>query len=243
VRPHLNSDSANQRTFQTYGPFTRNYGQPGWLALPLEERAKLLARQGHSFATADETRVVSLSHEGLLEDVPQDGKSLGEIAVRGNIVMKEYYRDPEATAKAFSGGWYATGDLAVKYPDHSISIQDRSKDIIISGGENASSLAIEQELAEHPDVLEVAVVARQHEKWGERPAAFIILNTGGKKKWTGSHTQFEAALKGWAKGRLPGFAIPEWVNIREDLPKTSTGKIQKTRLRQMVANNTPRSKL
>ncbi|KAF8527924.1 acetyl-CoA synthetase-like protein [Hysterangium stoloniferum] len=221
----------------TYGPFTRNYVQPSWATLSHEERAKRMARQGHAFATADEARVVLRNPDGSLQDVPDDGKTLGEIAVRGNIVMKEYFRDPDATAKAFLGGYFATGDLAVKNPDQSISIQDRSKDIIISGGEfNASSLAIEQELAEHPHVLEVAVVARPHEKWGERPAAFVVLNRLGSDKWNGSHDDFEKDLKRWVKGKLPGFAIPEWVDVVQELPKTSTGKIQKNRLRQMVSD-------
>ncbi|KAF8587271.1 acetyl-CoA synthetase-like protein [Ramaria rubella] len=226
------------RPVHTYGPFTRNYSQPSWANLSHDERVKRMARQGHSFATADDTRVVLRNEDGTLKDVPEDGRTLGEIAVRGNIVMKEYFRDPQATAKAFAGGYFCTGDLAVKYPDHTVSIQDRSKDIIISGG----NLAIEQELAEHPDVLEVAVVARPHERWGERPSAFVVLNKTGVQKWTGFHEKFEANLKAWVRGKLPGFAIPEWVDICEDLPKTSTGKIQKTRLRQMVAD-LPKSKL
>ncbi|KAF8489608.1 acetyl-CoA synthetase-like protein [Gautieria morchelliformis] len=229
----------------TYGPFTRNYPQPSWTSLSLEERAKFMARQGHAFATADEARVVLFNKDGTMKDVPADGRTLGEIAVRGNIVMKGYFRDPQATARAFAGGYFATGDLAVKHADHTISIQDRSKDIIISGGKhlNASSLAIEQELAGHPDILEVAVVARPHEIWGERPSAFVVLNQQGEQKWAGSHKGFETALKTWVKDKLPGFAIPEWVDVCKALPKTSTGKIQKKRLRQMVAAGVTNAKL
>ncbi|KIJ45585.1 hypothetical protein M422DRAFT_75032 [Sphaerobolus stellatus SS14] len=222
---------------ETYGPFTRNYAKKEWMALSHDGRSKLMARQGHSFATADDARVVIHQPDGSLKDVPEDGKTLGEIAVRGNIVMKEYFNDPAATAKAFAGGYFSTGDLAVKFPDRTISIQDRSKDIIISGGENASSLSIEQELANHSHVLEAAVVAKSHPKWGERPAAFIVLNREGQEEWSGQHKEFEEHLKKSLKGKLPGFAIPEWVYVVEDLPKTSTGKIQKNRLRQIVAEN------
>ncbi|KAG8896804.1 hypothetical protein FRC01_011615, partial [Tulasnella sp. 417] len=173
---------------ETYGPFTRSYPHPYWSTVSLEERAKLFARQGHSFATADEVRVVYQippDHTGPVElvDVPADGKTLGEIVTRGNIVMKEYFRDPEATAKAFRGGYFASGDLAVRHLDRSVAILDRSKDLLISGGENASTLAIEQELATHPDVLEVAVVARPHPKWGERAMAFVVLHLDSAKKY------------------------------------------------------------
>jgi len=149
--------------------------------------------------------------------------------------MKEYFRDPEATKKAFRGGYFCTGDLAVMHEDGNISILDRSKDIIISGGENASSLAIEQELAEHPAVREVAVVARSHPKWGERPMAFVILTPLAEKEYAGRHLEFETELKKFARTKLPGFASPEWVRVVDELPKTSTGKIMKTALRGLVA--------
>ncbi|EPS95172.1 hypothetical protein FOMPIDRAFT_85324 [Fomitopsis schrenkii] len=226
----------------TYGPFTRCYDQPSWARLSRDDRARQMARQGLAFATSDEARVVYPLQEGEdpyadteLVDVPKDGKTVGEVVVRGNIVMKEYFRDPDATKKAFRGGYFGSGDLAVWYPDGYISIQDRSKDIIISGGENASSLAIEQELASHPDVLEVAVVARPHPRWGERPMVFVILHPQRASKWQGKHDAFEAALKKHARTRLPGFACPEWVAVVEDLPKTSTGKIQKVVLRKTAA--------
>ncbi|KAG5726103.1 Medium-chain-fatty-acid--CoA ligase [Termitomyces sp. T112] len=198
-----------------------------------------MARQGHAFATAQDVRVVyqpgEHAKEDELIDVPRDGKTLGEIVTRGNITMKEYFNDPEATAKAFRGGAFRSGDLAVWYPDGSVSIMDRSKDIIISGGENASSLAIEQELASHPHILEVTVVARSHPKWGERPMAFVVLHPQHTAKWAGRHKQFADELKEHAKARLPGFARPEWVEVVPDLPKTSTGKILKSELRKVVA--------
>ncbi|PIL24412.1 transporter [Ganoderma sinense ZZ0214-1] len=225
---------------ETYGPSTVCYQQPGWAALPLEERARLLARQGLTYATAEEVRVVFPPEEGEgadapLRDVPKDGKTMGEIVFRGNIVMKEYFRDPGATAKAFRGGYFSSGDLAVWHPDGYIGIMDRSKDIIISGGENASSLAIEQELATHPDVLEASVVARSHPKWGERAMAFVILHPQKADKWAGKHAEFEKDLKTHARKKLPGFACPEWVAVVPELPKTSTGKIQKVELRKLVA--------
>ncbi|PCH37800.1 acetyl-CoA synthetase-like protein [Wolfiporia cocos MD-104 SS10] len=226
----------------TYGPFTRCYMQPHWDSLPLDERARYVARQGMTIATSDDARVVYCvkeDEEGAPEtelvDVPKDGKTLGEVVVRGNSVMKEYFRDPEATKKAFRAGYFASGDLAVMHPDGYIAIQDRGKDIIISGGENASSLAIEQELASHPDVLEVSVVARPHPKWGERPMAFVILHPQRAQQWVGRHAEFADALKKHARQRLPGFACPEWVEVVAELPKTSTGKIQKAVLRQTAA--------
>ncbi|KAL4244846.1 hypothetical protein ABKN59_001560 [Abortiporus biennis] len=225
---------------ETYGPSTTCYVQPTWAKLPLDERARLLARQGFSFLTAGSARVVYPPKDGEpdnveLVDVPKDGKTVGEIVMRGNIAMKEYFKDPEATRKAFRGGHFNTGDLAVMHPDGYIAIQDRSKDIIISGGENASSVAIEQELASHPDILEVSVVARPHPKWGERPMAFVILKTQAAPRWKGRHDAFAAELKKHARSRLPGFACPEWVSVVDELPKTSTGKIQKVALRKIVA--------
>ncbi|KAL5495475.1 hypothetical protein ACEPAI_938 [Sanghuangporus weigelae] len=220
---------------ETYGPLTRNYEQLAWKDLSLEERAKFMARQGHAFSTAQEIRVVYQDDNEKLTDVPADGKTVGEVVARGNTVMKEYFRDPDATKKAFRGGYFGTGDLAVLHEDGGISIQDRSKDIIISGGENASSLAIEQELAEHPAVHEVAVVARPHPKWGERPMAFVILTPAAEKEYAGRHKEFEKDLKVFAKTRLPGFACPEWVQVVDELSKTSTGKIMKTVLRGFVA--------
>ncbi len=153
-----------------------------------------------------------------------------------DLAVPEYYNDKEATAKAFEGGYFHSGDLAVREPHGAISIQDRSKDLIISGGENASSLAIESAIFQHPDVLEVAVVARPHEKYGERAMAYIILREKSAPSWKGKEKEFERALIDFTKGRLPGFARPEWVEVVEQLPKTSTGKIQKHELRKRFKN-------
>jgi acyl-CoA synthetase (AMP-forming)/AMP-acid ligase II len=227
-----------------------------------DEDGRIMARQGHAFVTADEARVVYAPQKGEsdfdeLRDVPPDGKTLGEIVVRGNIVMKEYFNDKEATRKAFRGRHFNSGDLAVRNSDGSISILDRSKDLIISGGENASSLAIEQgeylcsctvnicsqlnsmtvhyesELAKHPHVLEVAVVGRPHHKWGERAHAFVVLQPHCPLKERLHH--FEDELKKFAARVLPGFARPEWVSVVAELPKTGTGKVLKHVLRGRVA--------
>ncbi|KAK0421792.1 hypothetical protein EV421DRAFT_1894003 [Armillaria borealis] len=221
------------KPIHTYGPFTRGYDQLFWAKISLEQRSKLIARQGHSFATAEGVRVAEMRDDDQIIDVPRDGKTVGEIVTRGNLVMKEYFRDPEATKKAFRGGYFHSGDLAVMHPDGSIAIVDRSKDIIISGGENASSLAIEQ--GNHPHVLEVSVVARAHPVWGERTMAFVIIHPEHVARWSGRVDEFVKDLMEHAKARLPGFARPDWVEVVPELPKTSTGKILKTELRKRVA--------
>ncbi|KAN0066158.1 hypothetical protein ACQY0O_000252 [Thecaphora frezii] len=232
---------------ETYGPFTRRYAEPHWADLDVDERARLMARQGHSFLVADECRVVrpvdpKRPEQSELVDVAQDGKEAGEIVMRGNIAMKEYYKDPEATAKIVINGWIHMGDIAVRHPGGEIQIMDRGKDIIISGGENISSLAVEQELAAHPDVLECCVVARPHEKWGERGQAYVVLNVEGRRKHgkaskgTAEHEALVQELKKHCKARMSGFAVPEWVDVVEELPKTSTGKVQKNVLRARFAS-------
>jgi fatty-acyl-CoA synthase len=156
-------------------------------------------------------------------DVPRDGKTIGEIMIRGNVVMKGYFKDKEATDKAMSGGWFHTGDLAVMHPDGYVKIQDRSKDIIISGGENISSIEIENTLAKHPSVSIAAVVAKPDEKWGEVPCAFIEIVQG--------KTVTEKELIEFCRETLAGFKVPKKIEFCE-LPKTSTGKIQKFELRK-----------
>ncbi len=159
--------------------------------------------------------------------MPWDGETMGEIMFRGNIVMKGYLKNPAATAEAFAGGWYHTGDLAVQYPDGYIKIKDRSKDIIISGGENVSSIEVEDVLYRHPDVLAAAVVAKPDPKWGETPCAFVELKPG---------SQLSAeSLIAHCKQHLAGFKVPKAVVFGE-LPKTSTGKIQKFELRKQAGS-------
>jgi fatty-acyl-CoA synthase len=150
---------------ETYGPITVCSLEENWDELPLERRAKLLARQGQAYASADLVRVV----DGDMRDIPQDAQSMGEVVMRGNNVMSGYFAVQAATKKAFRGGWFHSGDLAAWHPGGTIELRDRSKDVIISGGENISSIEVEQMIAAHPAVLECAVVGIPHERWGERP--------------------------------------------------------------------------
>ncbi len=205
---------------ETYGPITFCQFQPGWADLTSGQRAALQARQGVGMITAAGVRVV----DEEMADVPADGRTMGEIVMRGNTVMAGYYLDQEATAEAFRGGWFHSGDLGVMYPDGYIELRDRAKDIVISGGENISTVEVEQALMSHPCVLEAAVVGVPDEKWGERPKAFVVLRVGT------SATQQE--LIAHVKTKIAGYKAPREVAITVELPKTSTGKIQKFMLRE-----------
>jgi fatty-acyl-CoA synthase len=156
-------------------------------------------------------------------EVPHDGVTVGEITVRGNVVMAGYFRDPEATARAFQGGWFHSGDAAVVHPDGYVEIRDRLKDVIISGGENISSIEVEGVLLRHPAVLEVAVVGMPHEKWGEAPHAFVVCKPGMSAD--------AEDVREFARARLAGFKVPKDVTFLAELPKTATGKVQKYVLR------------
>ena len=204
---------------ETYAPFTLNVEPPGAADLPAEARARLQARQGVPHITAGEVRVV----DEAMQDVPADGQTLGEVVMHGNVVMRGYYNDEEGTAKAFRGGWFHSGDLAVRHPDGAIELRDRQKDIIISGGENISTIEVEQAVASHPAVLECAVVAVPDEKWGEVPKAFVTLKP--------DQTATAEAIVAHCRGRLAHFKCPKVVEFG-DLPKTSTGKVQKFVLRE-----------
>jgi fatty-acyl-CoA synthase len=193
--------------------------RPEHAALPQADRARIKARQGVSLITSGELRVVD--EQG--NDVPRDGVTIGEIVARGNVVMEGYYRDPEATANAFMGGWFHSGDAAVVHPDGYVEIRDRLKDVIISGGENISSIEVEAVLLRHPSVHEVAVVGLPHEKWGEAPHAFVVLQPGAALT--------EEELRDFARERLAGFKVPKGATFVTELPKTATGKIQKYVLR------------
>ena len=183
------------------------------------DRAVIKARQGVELITSGETRVVDEAGA----DVPCDGETVGEIVVRGNVVMDGYYNDPEATAQAMRDGWFHTGDAAVIHPDGYIEIRDRLKDVIISGGENVSSVEVEGVLLRHPAVQEVAVVGLPHERWGEAPHAFVVLRSGA--------TATEDELREYARSQLAHFKAPQAVTFIAQLPKTATGKIQKYVLR------------
>ena len=188
-------------------------------ALALEERAVMKARQGVELVTSGELRVVDEDDH----DVPHDGEALGEIVVRGNVVMAGYYDDPEATAQAMHGGWFHSGDAAVIHPDGYIEIRDRFKDVIISGGENISSIEVEGVLMRHPTVREVAVVGMPDEKWGESPHAFVVL--------AGGAAATAEELTAFARDQMAHFKVPRRFEFVDELPKTATGKIQKYVLR------------
>lgn len=192
---------------------------PEHASLSGADRAVVKARQGVELITSGELRVVD--HD--MRDVPHDGATLGEIVARGNVVMRGYYNDPEATAAALAGGWFHTGDAAVIQPDGYVEVRDRFKDVIISGGENISSIEVEGALLRHPAVLEAAVVGVPHGKWGETPHAFVVLRPG--------EIVTEAELRDFARGALAHFKVPSEFHLVSELPKTATGKIQKFVLR------------
>jgi fatty-acyl-CoA synthase len=193
--------------------------QPGWERLDVAGRAAVMARQGVPYPMATHLRVV----DAEMRDVPADGETMGEVVMRGNNVMQGYYRDPAATEQAFAGGWFHSGDLGVMHSDGYIELRDRKKDIIISGGENISTIEVEHTLVKHPAVLECAVVAMPHEKWGEVPKAFVALRPGAQAS--------ERELIDFCRERLAHFKCPKAIEFSE-LPRTSTGKIQKFRLRE-----------
>ncbi|MGZ5584389.1 MAG: acyl-CoA synthetase [Usitatibacter sp.] len=205
---------------ESYWPATLCAWQEEWSELDLERRALLMARQGVRYPTLEGLQVADPKTH---VPVPRDGETLGEVMLRGNTIMKGYLKNPKATDEAFREGWYHTGDLAVWHRDGYIEVKDRSKDIIITGGENVSSLEVEECLFRHPKVMEAAVVARPDEKWGETPCAFVVLKPGA-----GQATADE--IIAWCREHLARFKVPKTV-IFGELPKTSTGKIQKFLLR------------
>jgi fatty-acyl-CoA synthase len=205
---------------ETYGPATLCAWQPEWDALDAQQQAAMVARQGVYYPTLEKTRVCD---PVTMQDVPPDGQTIGELLIRGNTVMKGYLKNPEATDEAMKDGWFHTGDLGVVHPDGYVEIKDRSKDIIISGGENISSLEVEEVLYKHPAVLEAAVVARPDEKWGEAACAFVTLKQNA--------VAGEADIIQFCRDNMARFKAPKSVVFGE-LPKTSTGKIQKVVLRE-----------
>src|ERR671933_679849 len=204
---------------ETYGPHTVNIGPDPSDALSQDERARLLARQGQGYTVADLVRVV----DDDMADVPRDGATMGEVVMRGNNVMAGYFAAPDVTERAFRGGWFHSGDLAVWHPDDAIELRDRGKDIIISGGENVSTIEVEQVVCRHPAVLECAVVSIPDERWGERPKAFVTLKEGAAIG--------ERDLIDFCRGQIAHFKCPDAVEFGP-LPKTSTGKVQKFALRE-----------
>ena len=208
---------------EVYGPASVCAKHPEWEQLPPEQRAELNGRQGVRYVLQEGMDVLD---PWTLKPVARDGQTMGEIFFRGNITMKGYLKNPKATEEAFEGGWFHTGDLAVMYPDGYARIKDRSKDIIISGGENISTIEVEDVLYRHPHVLEAAVVARPDEKWGETPCAFVTLKNGAP-------AVTEQDIIAFCRERMAGFKCPRKV-VFGPLPKTSTGKIQKNVLREQA---------
>ena len=207
---------------EVYGPAAVCAKQDAWTSLPMEERARLNGRQGVSYPLQE---AVTVLDPDTLQPVPADGETMGEIFFRGNAVMKGYLKNPKATAEAFAGGWFHTGDLAVMHPDGYVKIKDRSKDIIISGGENISSIEVEDALCRHPAVMLAAVVAQPDAKWGEVPCAFVELKPDAQAT--------EQEILTFCRDLLARFKLPKRV-VFGVLPKTSTGKIQKFVLREQV---------
>jgi fatty-acyl-CoA synthase len=210
---------------ESYGPSTVCLWQPGLDEMPPDQKAAFMARQGVNTPTLQDASVLDPE---TMAPVPPDGATMGELMLRGNTVMMGYLKNPSASDAAFAGGWFHTGDLAVLHPDGYVEIKDRAKDIIISGGENISSLEVEEVLYKHPDVMEAAVVARPDEKWGETPQAFVTLKPGAR--------QVSAAdIIAWCRTHLAHYKCPRVVTFGP-LPKTSTGKIQKFELRDIAKN-------
>jgi fatty-acyl-CoA synthase len=205
---------------EVYGPASVAVKRAAWVGESLSEQTRLNGRQGVRYVLQEGMTVLD---PDTLREVPADGQAMGEIMFRGNITMKGYLKNPQATDKAFAGGWFHTGDLAVLEPDRYVKIKDRSKDIIISGGENISSLEVEDALYRHPAVLACAVVAKPDARWGETPLAYVELKPGAEVT--------AAELVAHCKSLLAGYKVPREVRF-EPIPKTSTGKIQKFQLRE-----------
>jgi fatty-acyl-CoA synthase len=207
---------------EVYGPAVVNDWKSEWNDLDAGLQATLKARQGVRYTALEDLAVLD---PDTMQAVAADGQSLGEVMFRGNVVMKGYLKNPKATAEAFAGGWFHSGDLAVVHADGYIQLKDRSKDIIISGGENISSIEIEDVLYKHPAVLAAGVVAKFDEKWGETPCAFVELRPGADVS--------AVEIMDWCRSKLAAFKVPKHVMFVE-IPKTSTGKIQKFKLRELA---------
>jgi fatty-acyl-CoA synthase len=210
---------------ETYGPAVVNDWNPDWDILPLSDWAARKARQGVRYLALEALEVMD---PGTMTPVAADGEALGEVMFRGNVVMKGYLKNAKATEEAFKGGWFHSGDLGVKHPDGYIQLKDRAKDIIISGGENISSIEVEEALYKHPAVQAAAVVAKPDPKWGETPCAFVELKSGADVS--------ESDLVAWCRGNLAAFKCPRHIVFAE-LPRTSTGKIQKFKLRDIARSD------
>jgi fatty-acyl-CoA synthase len=205
---------------EVYGPYSTCDWQLEWPALDAPARARKLARQGVGMVTAERVRVVDQD----MSDVAADGLTMGEIVMRGNGVMKGYFRDEEATELAFSGGWFHSGDLGVMHADGYVELMDRAKDIVISGGENISTVEVEQALLSHPAVVDAAVIGIPDERWGERPKAFVVLGDG--------QAADEGELIDHVRSRIAHYKASDAIEFLTAVPRNSTGKVQKSALRE-----------
>lgn len=223
---------------ETYGPFTVCESQPDWADMTVRRRAVLKARQGVSSVTNQDVRVIqpTSSPDEPLFDVPADGQTMGEIIMTGNGVMQGYFNDEEATAHAFRGGWFHSGDLGVMHPDGYIQLLDRAKDVIVSGGENISTIEVEQAVVSYPDVSDCAVIGVPDDKWGERPRAYVVLRpeaipTGTDEERSEAYDALEQVVIAHCRAHIAGYKVPRDVVVVDELPRTSTGKVRKNELR------------
>ena len=215
---------------ESYGPFTVCEAQPEWADMTVRRRAVLKARQGVASITNEDVRVIepTESQDEALIDVLADGSTLGEIILTGNGIMAGYFNDEEATAHAFRGGWFHTGDLGVMHPNGYIQLMDRAKDVVVSGGENISTIEVEQAVISYPDVSDCAVIGVPDEKWGERPRAYVVLRPEARGA---DQSAVEEAVVAHCRAHIAGYKVPRDVRILDELPRTSTGKVRKNELR------------
>ncbi|MDN5581142.1 MAG: AMP-binding protein [Corynebacterium sp.] len=219
---------------ETYGPTVTCAPQPDWATLSTAERARLKSRQGLAMVTSEEVRVVEqigkdAPPDVTLVDVPSDGETMGEVVMRGNIVMREYFHNPDATEEAFRGGWFHSGDLAVKHPDGYIQVLDRAKDVVISGGENISTIEVEQAVISHPSVADVSVIGVPDDRWGEALRAYVVLVPGVEQD-----AALESSVIDHCRGLIAGYKVPRDYRVIDELPRTSTGKVRKNMLREQA---------
>lgn len=229
---------------ESYGPFTVCESQPDWKDMTVRRRAVLKARQGVATVTNQDVRIIEQTDalDAPLIDVPSDGTTIGEIIMTGNGVMNGYFKDPEATEYAFRGGWFHTGDLGVMHPDGYIQLLDRAKDVIVSGGENISTIEVEQAVVSYPDVSDCAVIGVPDDKWGERPRAYVVLRPEARCQGTAEeaaeHNKNVAEVViAHCRAHIAGYKIPRDVVVIDELPRTSTGKVRKNELRDLAWEN------
>lgn len=219
---------------ESYGPFTVCESQPDWSDMTVRRRAVLKARQGVAMITNEEVLVIEPTDTDEIREVPADGASMGEIVLTGNGVMAGYFNDDAATAEAFRGGYFHTGDLGVKHPDGYIQLLDRAKDVVVSGGENISTIEVEQAVVSYPDVSDCAVIGVPDEKWGERPRAYVVLRPEARAQAQENPEAIQEVIIAHCRAHIAGYKVPRDIKVLEELPRTSTGKVRKNELRDQA---------